>query len=224
MSLHNKLVLSLGHRPLKPDLLNKIIDETTSEANRKLANLQDQVDQLTASENHAINSNNGAIGYAMASEENLNPTVHVLLTGSPQVTKPGRSFDDWETKWTAGEKILSKFIDKIGLQNFHRLPKDGEARMNGKLVDVKQNDFSNSDSASTQLKRELSWIATNVAQHFNLYAKSPVSEATILYPVDDHCEINERELSSMIMKIYNTEWSEKKGPLNGVKVNIRMVS
>ena len=218
----NRLILSIAHRPLPNELLDVLINETCAKSKHQLGSMESTS--------------------TMRDEENITnfiPTLHVLLTGSPKVTAPGKSFDDWETKWTSGERIFSKFISEMGLERFHRLPRSGEVRLNGKLVDVKKNDFefsSDRGSVKEQLKKELRWIAINVLQHFNIYAKAPVSDAIILYPYyesqdsfDSDDDMNEKkmekdEILSTMNEIFREEWSETNGPLGGVNVTIQMVT
>jgi hypothetical protein len=142
------------------------------------------------------------------------------------VTQPGRSFDNWETvQWTPGEQVLSKFIDTVGLHKFHRLPKEGEVRLNGKLVDVKQKDFTIHEGTETQLRKELTWIAYIVKQHFNLYATAPVSDATIIIPAEyANDEMDVQEVLKILKEIFDREWSGMKGPLRKVKINLQIVT
>jgi hypothetical protein len=225
MKESNRLILSIAHRPLPNDLLDKLINETASKSKQLLAEME------MTSNHHGTNP---------ISKQ----TLHVLLTGSPSITVPGRTYDDWETKWTPGEHIFAKFIDRVGLQKFHRLPRKGEPRLNGKLVDVKQNDFEidldgGGSLVEEQLRNELLWIAINVKQHFNLYAKAPVSDVVILYPFDHtsvdgddddgdggqgQISMGANEIASTINNIFHKEWSETEGPLGGVQISIQIVS
>lgn len=225
----NRLVLCLAHRPLQPNELDNLISEAvTSSHNYKAELEQEQAKGLHASTNNeqkenTPNSNTTQIEMS-ASYKNLNPTVHCLITGSPDVSAPGKSFDDWETRWTPGERILSKFIEKIGLQNFHRLPKQGEVRLNGKLVDVKQKNFEIYTSEVEQLMKEYTWIAENVKQHFNLYATKAVSEAVVLCPSRFEGDNEEMvDLAHMLQEIFDQEWTKKEGPLHGVVVKVKTV-
>lgn len=221
-TLNNRLVLSLAHRSLSGMILNALVEETAAKTKNELSELQHELNEHTQYYHcHHEQKNSPDPDFIEAKH----PTVHVLLTGSPYVTQPGRSFDNWETVWTPGEQVLSKFIDTIGLNKFHRLPKEGEVRLNGKLVDVKQKDFTIYEGIETQLRKELTWIADNVKQHFNLYATTPVSEATILFPVEYASnEMGVQDVMEMLKDIFEREWSCKKGPLHGVKINLQIVT
>ena len=95
----NRLVLCLAHRPLQPNELDNLISEAvTSSHNYKAELEQEQAKGLHASTNNeqkenTPNTNTTQIEMS-ASYKNLNPTVHCLITGSPDVSAPGKSFDD----------------------------------------------------------------------------------------------------------------------------------
>ncbi len=105
-------------------------------------------------------------------------------------------------------------------------------------MDVKQNDFQvhlEDGTVKEQLRNELVWIAINVKQHFNLYASAPVIDAIILYPFDVEGEDNYADadtddgmgrdmIASTIHDIFQKEWAEKEGPLNGVQISIQIVN
>lgn len=78
---------------------------------------------------------------ALQSSQQHNTILHVLTTGTPYVIKPGKSQPDYIHQWTKGEKILARLVDKIGMEKFHRVPKDGETKLAGRLIDVKPSDF-----------------------------------------------------------------------------------
>jgi hypothetical protein len=87
------------------------------------------------------------------------------------------------------------------------------------------------ESLQEQLLREFHWIADNVMQHFNLYAMVPVSEAIILYPEgfmveekeNEEEDIRVQDVVDMIQRVFQSEWSQKKGPLMGVRIRVEMV-
>jgi len=223
-SLKNRLILSLAHRPLTGELLDALVDETCIKSNNQLSELEHGQKEQTELEDQSYHSiheekNNENWRYS-------NPTVHVLLTGSPYVTQPGLSFDEWETaKWTTGEQVLSKFISTVGLQKFRRSAKKGEVRLTGKLIDVRHKDFRRYDTLETQLSKELIWIANNVKHYFKFYAAAPVSEATIIYPVEyAGGDMDVQEVVSMIHGIFEEQWTETNGPLSGVKINVQIVA
>lgn len=223
-SLKNRLILSLAHRPLTGKLLDALVDETCIKSNNQLSELENGQKEQTELEDQSYHSiheekNNENWRYS-------NPTVHVLLTGSPYVTQPGLSFDEWEkAKWTTGEKVLSKFINAVGLQKFRRSIKKNEVRLTGKLVDVRHKDFRRYETLETQLSKELIWIANNVKHYFKFYAAAPVSEATIIYPVEyAGGDMDVQEVVSMIHGIFEEQWTEKDGPLSGVKINVQIVA
>jgi hypothetical protein len=249
-SIKNRLILSLAHRPLTHDALEELIDHTASRSIQVLQELEEEKSQnSTISERrddcNTIPSKSNVKDSKVEQQEeqqqqqqqqenhkqppffdNRNPTAHVLLTGSPCITQPGRTFDTWETQWTPGEQILGQYIQKVGLHHFHRIPKDGEVRLNGKLVDVKQKDFTVFECLEEQLLREFHWVADNVKQHFNLYATIPVSEAVILYPegfVEEE-EIAVQDVVDMIRRVFQNEWSHKKGPLMGARIRVETVA
>jgi hypothetical protein len=210
----NRLILSIAHRPMQDDVLEELIAETSTSSKRILAEIE------SAAQREPKNTQRH--------------TLHVLLTGSPCITLPGKSLDDWDTKWTSGERIFAKYINAIGLNKFHRVPRQGEARLNGKLVDVKQNDFTYDETASVkeQLEKELLWIAINVKQHFNLYASAPVSDVVILYPISNENEGDdsdhdpqqgEDEIVGTINHIFQKEWTQKDGPLAGIEITVQTV-
>jgi len=222
-TLKNRLILSLAHRSLGGDILDSLVEETALKTKNILSELQDVLNKHNQDNvDHHEHKNGSDSDFVEAK----NPTVHVLLTGSPYVTQPGRSFDNWETvQWTPGEQVLSKFIDTVGLHKFHRLPKEGEVRLNGKLVDVKQKDFTIHEGIETQLRKELTWIAYIVKQHFNLYATAPVSDATIIIPAEYASdEMDVQEVLKILKEIFDREWSGMKGPLCKVKINLQIVT
>lgn len=215
----HRLILSIAHRPLPNNLLNKLIQETSSKSKQMIEEMEGE-------------SYGCDIG-----EERDNKTVHVLLTGSPSCTQPGRFFKDWETSWSTGEVIFAKFINKLGLQYFNCIPEPGGVRLYGKLVDVKQTDFryfsssssstppSSSDDHGQQLHRELVWIAKYVKSYFKLYALTHVSELIIIYPfgtnyhnndnntdekkegdMHNNIDIDPQDLQNEVNAIFEREW------------------
>jgi len=225
MTLKNRLILSLAHRPLTGELLDALVDETSVKSKNLLSELEnEQKEQQSALEDQSCHITHEE--QQNADWRYKNPTVYVLLTGSPYVTQPGLSFDDWEiARWTPGEQVLSKFTSTVGLHTFRRLPKKGEVRLLGKLIDVKTKNFTRYKTLETRLIKELTWIADTVAQYFNLYAAAPVSEATIMYPVEyAGADMDVQEVVSIIHGIFEKQWTEKNGPLSGIKIHVQTVA
>jgi len=92
---------------------------------------------------------------------------------------------------------------------------------------VKQSDFDKFDlDLAARLEKKLVWVANNVLQHFVLYHnKEPVSEATILYPMEDgEGAVDGEGFVGVIHDVFERAWAETKGPLNGVQVTVQIVS
>lgn len=94
-------------------------------------------------------------------------------------------------------------------------------------MDLNLSQFSGIVSRREKLLKELVWIAFDVFKNFLLYSMKPVKKAIVLCPFgDDEKELEggKDELVDIIRSVFEKEWSVKEGPLNGIKVEIEIVS
>jgi len=236
-STGNWLILTLAHWPLNADLLYELIDKSASTAFQLLDEEEATKDGRVASNDRRTNptdSNSNLCSTTSSNDLNQpHAAGHIYLTGSSHISAPGRSRAEWETKWSEGERIFSRLMGKIGLEKFQRLP-TGKIRLTGRLLDLHLSDFElNSSEVSnivTQREKtlkELVWIATHVRKKFVLYSAKPIKKAVILCPFgeeEDKLGGGKNELAEIICHVLRREWNEKEGPLNGVEVEIKIVS
>jgi hypothetical protein len=133
----DRLLLSLSHAPLPTSLLNTLIDQTSTECTAMLDSITKIQSQIRSSDD----SNEDEKKDFKSSSSKRNTILHVLATGTPYLMKPGKSQPDHIHQWTKGEVILASLVEKIGMDKFHRVPKDGETKLAGRLIDVKPSDF-----------------------------------------------------------------------------------
>jgi hypothetical protein len=208
----NELILSFSHRPLSKRAIDQLTDETKD--------IFFEIDKRLTSELAQELSHEGSEG---------NPVIHVQVTGAPYLYKgkAGRTLDWEETTWTEGEKVLSKIIEKIGLNRFHRIAKAGEVQVKGRLVDVKQSDFENVYEPEERRKEELTWIAKYVQNELLLVHARRVKRAVLLYPVcsdADSVDYHQDTFEATIKDIFEREWNTKEnGPLNDIEIEVKLL-
>mmetsp|Transcript_16763 Transcript_16763/g.21210 ORF Transcript_16763/g.21210 Transcript_16763/m.21210 type:complete len:263 (-) Transcript_16763:164-952(-) len=250
----DKLILSLSHAPLPTTLLDALLDRASSECNAVLESIaeytkkqqqqQEQSNNQTDCDEKKIESME--IEPKEQEQKLINSTVkgniilHVLATGTPYVIKPGKSQPDYIQQWTKGERILARLVDKIGMEKFHRIPKDGETKLAGRLIDVKPSDFEfvlnhtnnnieEGDDATGEWKddclmEELTWIANNILRMLIIDKRPNIGAAQIIFPLDPRFEhVKEANMLSFIQGIFQKEWSGAEGPLNGAQIEVIVV-
>ena len=133
------------------------------------------------------------------------------------------------------------------MERFHRLPKDGETKLAGRLIDVKPSDFEfilkhtkdqessneNEKSQSDQegecwsddcLNEELTWIANNILRILIIDERPDIGVAKIVFPLDPRFEhVQQNKVLRFVQAVFQREWSDAKGPLNGAKIEIIIV-
>lgn len=233
----NELVLCVAHGPLTSDALTSLVQRTGSRSVDHLRRLEDEIKKATtetartsprdvaspATEEETSSVDKAATTTTRTPTTSDAPaTIHVLVTGSPYTTQEGRTFQDWEKKWTRGEQILADVIGAIGMRNFHSVLRGGNVQMKAKLISVKENDFTMFQDPRQRLGREISWIAEYVVRHLTL-SRSDARKATILYPVEDNDESDIVTTLDVINDALKREWSEKSGPLRGVDITVEAV-
>jgi len=209
-SPENCLVFSLAHRSLNSDLVSGLIDRSAS------TTLQ------------LLHEKEATCNDTISRESTLpHPILHVHVSGSSCIPIPGRLHKDWQTKWSDGEWTFSCLVDKIGIQHFHSTPKPGQPRLSGRLVDVNLSGFSTIESQHEKMTEELTWIAINTLKHFARSSTNRIDKAVLLCPFGEEEEGLEGGMDQfveIIRNVFNLEWTEKDGPLNGVQVEIEIVT
>ncbi len=237
----DRLVLSLIHRPLSVNGLASLVD-ATGRTTLDMMNEMEHVSKKREVANPDANDPNLSpkSSTALPSGHITSPIVHVMVTGSPSTTKPGLTFNDWEKQWTEGEQILARVVHTIGLNKFHRIAKNGEVQLKGKLIDVKNADFTTMykdgslQSHMDQRERiscELSWIAKKICDNLSMYHADTVQKATILYPISNPEDTKSTLLGfemdgieELLLEVFQREWAEKNGPLNGIELSFKAVT
>ena len=237
----DRLLLSLSHAPLPTRLLDILINETSHQCHDMLNSIADvQKHGMDVDSHYDEEKKDHQLPLSKR-----NTILHILATGTPYVIKPGKSQPDYIHQWTKGEVILARLVEKIGMEKFHRVPKDGETKLAGRLIDVKPSDFefilnhstSNNDEESNQeinidkeqweddcLMEELSWIANNILRTLNLDNRPKIGFARVLFPLDPRFEhVDEKRLSDFIYRIFEKEWSLAKGPLHDADIDVMIV-
>lgn len=240
----DRLLLSLSHAPLPTVLLDSLLDRASSECNTLLDSIAEHRRKREAAA--ATTTTTSSDEKKSESEQELqslaqqNTIFHVLATGTPYVIKPGKSQPDHIQQWTKGERILAKLVDRIGMDKFHRIPKDGETKLAGRLIDVKPSDFefilshpNNNTNCEEEnggewnddcLMQELTWIANNILRILIIDGRPKIGAAKILFPLDprfDH--VNENSILEFIQGIFVKEWSCAEGPLHGAQIEVVVV-
>lgn len=242
----DRLLLSLSHAPLPTPLLDSLINETSIQCNNMLqsiATIRKQMEKDHSDEKKDPHLSSSSSSLSPTKRNNI---LHVLATGTPYVIKPGKSQPDYIHQWTKGELILARLVEKIGMEKFHRIPKDGETKLAGRLIDVKPSDFEfilnhtkgeedqgdytsndNNDKKWSDdcLTEELTWIANNILRILIIDQRPNIGKAKILFPLDPRFEhvVEEKELSYFIQCIFENQWSNAKGPLFGAEIEIMIV-
>lgn len=229
----DRLLLSLSHAPLPMPLLETLLEQTSSECKSMLKSIdeiREKMIQYDQDEKKEVQTQ---------TVSKRNTILHVLATGTPYVTKPGKSQPDYIHQWTKGELILARLVDKIGMEKFHRVPKDGETKLAGRLIDVKPSDFEfilnhrieneapdeeNKPWSDDCLMEELTWIANNILRILIIDHRPKIGIAKVLFPLDPRFEhVKENELLRFIDSIFQKEWSDTDGPLHGANIEIIIV-
>ncbi len=241
----DRLLLSLSHAPLPTSLLDSLLDRASLECNALLDSItqhRKRQEELEAQEEdqNETNCDEKKSDSPKTSKSNTrtNTILHVLATGTPYVIKPGKSQPDYIQQWTKGERILARLVDKIGMEKFHRIPKDGETKLAGRLIDVKPSDFefilnhSNEEESSSGgewkddcLMEELTWIANNILRMLIIDRRPNIGAAKILFPLDPRFEhVDTNSIHSFIRGIFLKEWSNvEEGPLCGAQIEVVVV-
>ena len=234
-SLDDRLLLSFSHAPLPTDLLDSLIDKTTAECNAMFDSIDNDRKKIEENKEEKKDS------FDNLQQQQLSKKIvvlHVLTTGTPYVIKPGKSQPDYIQQWTKGEKILARLVDKIGMDKFHRVPKDGETKLAGRLIDVKPSDFeflmthgNNKQDldegkpwSDDCLREELTWIADNILRMLVIDQRPNIGVAKILFPLDPRFEhVHQDDIKKFVEGIFCKEWSNTKGPLYGAQIEVVVV-
>ncbi len=238
----DRLVLSLIHRPLTAEGLSSLIDAT----GRTTLNMMEEMEEISkrrevnAAPRDTNHPNSSPKSTMSSTVHKTSPIIHVMVTGSPSTTKPGLTFQDWEKQWTEGEQILARVVHNIGLNKFHRIAKNGEVQLKGKLTDVKNADFTtmykdgslqSHTNQREKIDSELSWIAKKICDNLILYRADTVQKATILYPASNPEDTNGAMLGfemdgmeELLLEVFQREWAERNGPLHGIELSFKAVT
>lgn len=117
----DEIILSIGHAPLSPFVLTKLIDTTAKLCHTVMDDNRNDVSPVSVSK--ISNRNTNKINSdAQKSSSPQEVSLHLMVLGSNEITLPGKSRPDWDSGlgWCHGEQVLSKLIDSIGLNRFRR--------------------------------------------------------------------------------------------------------
>ena len=211
----DQLLLALAHGPLSPKLLANLVEQT-AESSRDIS----QAMMMMMIRQDKKSTTNGSF---------ITPTQRLLLTGSSRVSRPGRELQEWETLWTAGEHVMNRVVERVGLEKFHLVGTD--VRLLGHLIDISQQNMEekenghddNNDWEST-LKDDIIMVATRAQNHLRIRRAAPLAKATVVVPIEKFYAHVEREtLVSLIENALCQTWDKADGPLQGVEIAVELV-
>ena len=215
----DQLLLALAHGPLSPQLLSALVERTAQQSCEITKSMRDN-----CTNNHR-----------------KTPTQRLVLTGSSRVTRPGRQLEEWETLWTAGEHVMNQVVERVGLEKFHLVGTDVKllghlmdiSQQNNVMMDEKENDGhcdnedNDDDAWRSNLKDDLTMIATRVESHLRVKQVAPVSKATVIVPIDaakaKASMADRANLVTQIETVLRETWSKTESPLKEVELAIELV-
>lgn len=215
----DQLLLALAHGPLSAKLLANLVERIAESSFAIAQAMRDDDEQQQTQSNRDATL--------------TTPTQRLLLTGSSRVSRPGRELKEWETLWTAGEHVMNRVVERIGLEKFHLVGTD--IKLVGHLIDISQqnmlqeekenghDDNNNSDWEST-LKDDIIMAATRAQNHLRIRRAAPVAKATVVVPIGKVFARVEREmLVNLVESALCQTWDKADGPLQRVEVAVELV-